>query len=280
LTIEQFENQGTTSILYRNCIGSQGFGAIADFLEFTLRPKTNQTSTGFPAFKGQDGAIVLIQCLDNIGDKGYVVGTLIHPDRPTTITSTDPQLSGEYNGINVQIASDGSFTFTFKGATDSSGSVIDSSQKPTTCQIQNDGSLNITTAAGSMCEMTNDGSIKLLSNNGNTVILDDGANEISINQKDGSIVDLTSSGVKITDPTGGELNINSGMVALGNSTAELLDLFNQLLQALSTLLTSLSTSAVTAGPFPVAPPLAVATAPAIVTITQIQTLLALIKGSL
>ena len=119
-TIEQFENKGTTSILYRNCLSYQGFGSIADFLEFTLRPQTYDGKNA-PVFAGQDGAIVLIQCLDNIGSKAIVVGTLIHPDRPTTITSTAPQLSGEYNGVNVQIANDGSCTLTFKGATDSKG---------------------------------------------------------------------------------------------------------------------------------------------------------------
>ena len=137
-TIEQFENKGTTSILYRNCLSYQGFGSIADFLEFTLRPQTYDGKNA-PVFAGQDGAIVLIQCLDNIGSKAIVVGTLIHPDRPTTITSTAPQLSGEYNGVNVQIANDGSTSLTFKGATDSKGVPTDSTLN-TTFQIKADGS--------------------------------------------------------------------------------------------------------------------------------------------
>lgn len=139
-TIEQFENKGSTSILYKNCLSSQGFGGIADFLEFTLRPKTLQTNKGFPTFNDQDGAIVLIKCLDNCGDKAIVVNTLIHPDRPTTITSTSPQLSGEYNGVNVQIANDGSCSLTFKGATDSKGVPLDPSQGNTVFQIKTDGS--------------------------------------------------------------------------------------------------------------------------------------------
>jgi hypothetical protein len=138
LTIEQSENKGSTSILYRNCLSSQGFGSIADFLEYTLRPKTFQTSKGFPTFGDQDGAVVLIQCLDNIGDKAIVVGTLIHPERTTTITSTAPQLSGEYNGVNVQIKNDGSCSLTFKGATDSKGAP--NGQGNTVFQIKADGS--------------------------------------------------------------------------------------------------------------------------------------------
>jgi hypothetical protein len=137
-TIEQFENKGSTSILYRNCLSCQGFGSIADFLEFTLRSQTFQ-SPNAPTFNGQDGAIVLIQCLDNIGSKAIVVGNLIHPDRPTNITSTAPQLSGEYNGVNVEIANDGSCSLTFKGATDSNGNPTTSNGN-TTFQIKPDGS--------------------------------------------------------------------------------------------------------------------------------------------
>ena len=140
ITIEQMENKGTTSILYRNCLSSQGFGSIADYFEFTLRPKTFQTNKGSPTFSDQDGAIVLIRCLDNIGDKAIVIGNLIHPDRPTTITSTDPQMGGEYNGVNVKINNDGSCSLTFNGATDSKGIPTDPSQGPTEFQIETDGS--------------------------------------------------------------------------------------------------------------------------------------------
>lgn len=138
-TIEQFENKGSTSLLYRNCLSSQGFGSIADFWEYTLREQSYQSKNA-PIFRGQDGAIVLIQCLDNIGSKAIVVGTLIHPDRNTNITSTAPQLSGEYNGVNVEVQNDGSCSLTFKGTTDSKGIPTDSSQGNTEFRIEKDGS--------------------------------------------------------------------------------------------------------------------------------------------
>src|ERR1700676_1977724 len=140
ITIEQFENKGSTSILYRNCLSTQSFGSIADFVEFTLRPKTKQVNKGAPTFGDQDGAIVLIQCLDGVGDKAVIVGYLIHPDRPTNITSTAPQLSGEYNGMNVSIANDGSRLLTFKDAHASLGVPTDASQGNTVFQIKTDGS--------------------------------------------------------------------------------------------------------------------------------------------
>jgi hypothetical protein len=143
LTIEQNENKGSTSILYKNCLSTQGFGSIADYLEFTLRPLMKQDSKGFPTFSNQDGAIVLIQCLNNIGDKAIVVGTLIHPDRPTNVTSNAPQLYGEYNGVNIQINQDGSCSLIFKGTTDSQGIPTDSSQGNTEVKIEKDGSFQV-----------------------------------------------------------------------------------------------------------------------------------------
>lgn len=183
ITIEQFENKGSTSILYRNCLSTQGFGGLADFLEYTLRPKTAQTNKGAPTFGNQDGAIVLIQCLDNVGDKAVVVGNLIHPDRNTTITSTAPQLSGEYNGVNVQIANDGSCSLTFKGPTDSLGKITTGNGN-TIFQIKPDGSfefnhstidisanksgtLNITTKVD--CDITASGAVNVKSSADTTV---------------------------------------------------------------------------------------------------------------
>lgn len=138
--MEQFENKGTIPITYKNCLSSQGFGSIADYFESTLRVKTFQTNKGYLTFGDQDGAIALIQCLDNIGDKAIVIGNLFHPDRPTNITSDEPQLFSEYNGVNAKVNPDGSCSLTFKGATDSKGAPIDSSQGNTVFQIKTDGS--------------------------------------------------------------------------------------------------------------------------------------------
>ena len=146
-TIEQFENKGSTSILYKNCLSSQGFGSIADYLEFTLRSQTYNTNKGAATFSSQDGAVVLIKCLDNCGDKAVVEGYLIHPDRTTNITSTSPQMSGEYNGVNIEVANDGSCSLTFKGATNSKGIPTDSSQGNTEFQIKTDGSFQFSHSA-------------------------------------------------------------------------------------------------------------------------------------
>lgn len=328
-TVEQFENKGTTAILYRNCLSSQSFGGIADYLEFTLRAQTYEGKNA-PSFAKQDGAIVLIQCLDNIGSKAIVVGCLEHPDRKTNITSTEPQLFGEYNGIAVQINTDGSASLIFNGATDSKGKVIDSSQNSTTLQIQKDGTLTILDANGTLLSTDKNGSIQSLTSNGNSIFLNNEANEVSVTQKDGNTIGMNSKGVTISDATGkqiiaiddstvqltsggtmveqstghtinsgsvnisglggisakdgigGALVIKNGMVALGGPAAELLDLFSQTLQQLSTLMISLTTAFATpAIPLsPLDPAWAASAAPIQVQLALITVLLTTIKGSL
>lgn len=329
LAFEQNEDRGATVITYKNCIATVGFGSIADFFEYKLRKLEKKKTKGTtPSPAGQDGAIVLLLCLNGISDTAIIVGSLLHPDRKTTLKPKKLHLEGEYNGLNIAVNDDGSAALTFRGATDNAGKVKDAKQKATSFQIQKDGSVNFIFAAGSMVNMTKDGSIQILSSKGNTVFLNDADGEISINQKDGSIVGLTedgvtiadssgkeivsltkdgiqitsgstiveqstghtidsggvsikgAGGVKIKDIVGGSLNIKNGMVALGGPAAELLDLFDQLLTELMTILAGLASSAITAGPFPVAPPLATAVAPSIPKIVAIKLLLTTIKGSL
>lgn len=141
---EQDEGGGITPITYKNCITTDGFGSIADFFEKTMRSQTKDSVKGNIAnTKGQNGAIVLILCLDGMSEKGVIVGGINHPDRKTTLTDKLPHLEGEYNGAHIVVNSDGSTTFTFKGATDNDGKVIDSSQGNTVITVEKDGSYQV-----------------------------------------------------------------------------------------------------------------------------------------
>lgn len=144
LVVEQHEDKGSTTLLYRNCMSSEGLGSIADFFEKALRPKKKKTTKGDSVnLKGQDGAIVLLLCLDGMSDKGIIISALTHPDRKTTLTDEGPRLEGEYNGLNIKVEKDGSATLTFRGATDSEGKVLDKEQGDTVVGIEKDGSFQI-----------------------------------------------------------------------------------------------------------------------------------------
>lgn len=144
LVVEQNEDKGTTTLLYRNCMSSEGLGSIADFFEKALRPKKKKTTKGDSVnLKGQDGAIVLLLCLDSMSDKGIIISSLTHPDRKTTLVDEGPRLEGEYNGLNIKVEKDGSATLTFRGATDNEGKVLDKEQGNTVIGIEKDGSFQI-----------------------------------------------------------------------------------------------------------------------------------------
>lgn len=141
---EQEEDRSSTTLVYRNCIRSDGFGSIADFFEASLRvkTKTDSRSAGIPMF-GQDGAIVLLLCLNGSSEGGIIIGGFQHPDRTPTIVDNGPRLEGEFNGVNIAIETDGSCTLTKKGATDNNGDPIDSSIVPSTVKIDASGNITV-----------------------------------------------------------------------------------------------------------------------------------------
>ena len=143
MVFEQHEDKGATTITYKNCMSAEGFGSIADYFEANLRPMKKKTNKGSTTLKGQNGAIVLLLCLDGMSDKGIIIKSLTHPDRKSNLTSADPHLEGEYNGVHVVVNADGSTSLTFKGATDNDGKVTDSSQGDTVMSIEKDGSFQI-----------------------------------------------------------------------------------------------------------------------------------------
>jgi hypothetical protein len=144
MTFEQNEDQGSTTITYKNCIAASSFGSIADFFEANIRKlKVKKTKGVTPSPAGQDGSIVLLLCLNGLSDKGVIVGCLSHPDRKTNLKDSEPYLEGEYNGVNIKVGKDGSTSITFKGATDNQGKPVDASQGNTEIKIEKDGSYQV-----------------------------------------------------------------------------------------------------------------------------------------
>lgn len=140
---EQNEDKGSSVITYKNCLSAEAMGSIADFFEKSLRIKKSRPANNELNTKGQDGAIVLILCLDGMTEKAIVMGSMTHPDRKSTLVDGDPHLEGEYNGVRIKIDKDGSTSLVFKGATDNKGKALDASQAKTTVKIEKDGSFQV-----------------------------------------------------------------------------------------------------------------------------------------
>lgn len=144
LVFEQNGSGGSTVITYKNCVAAGAFGSIADFFEAKLRKlEKKKTKGATPTPAGQDGAIVLLLCLNGVSDQGIIVSTLLHPDRKTKLKPKDLHLEGEYNGLNVKVDKDGAATMIFNGATDNQGKPKDKDAGPTTVKIEKDGSFQL-----------------------------------------------------------------------------------------------------------------------------------------
>lgn len=200
--IEQDMNRGIAPITYKNCLSVDALGSIGDFFEKNLRVQTESDNFQLPITKGQNGATVLVLCLDATTGKGVVIGGINHPNRDTTLIDNQPRLAGAYNGVAVAVNPDGSTSLTFNGATDNYGVPTDPSQGPTTFQIQTDGSFQF-----------NHSSITILA------------------AKSGELTITTSGDANIT--VGGDCNVNStGKTSI---TASEIDLNGGLAEVLTTM---------------------------------------------
>ena len=145
VVMEQDANRAVTPITYKNCIAANAFGSIADYFETRLRTqkKTKNKESLGRDFVGQDGAIVLMLCLDGSSEKAIIIGGVNHPNRTSKLVGEGQILAGEFNGMSIKVEDDGSANLTFKGATDNEGKPKDSSQGNTTIDIEKDGSIQI-----------------------------------------------------------------------------------------------------------------------------------------
>lgn len=122
LVIEQDADRSISAIQYKNCMMADTFGSIADFFEFRLREQTKEDGDDGRNPEKQNGAIVLMLCLDGASEKGIILKALKHPNRKEVLDKDkDLHMHGEFNGLNVKVDKDGAFKLTFKGPRDNDG---------------------------------------------------------------------------------------------------------------------------------------------------------------
>lgn len=192
VVIEQDENRAITPIQYKNCVSADGLGSIADYFEKQLRTrKTKQAKTNADDLSNQDGAVVLILCLDGSSSKAIVIGALTHPNRKTNLKDNEQAMYGEFNGVAFKVLDDGSVNVTFKGATNNDGSPKDPSQGNTAIDIEKDGSFQVA-HSGVTARLARSGDVSVTAK-GNIAISNE--KDVSISSK-GSLVELKASDAK------------------------------------------------------------------------------------
>lgn len=205
LVFEQQEDRGSSVITYRNCMSSEGMGSIADFFEKTLRVRQNSSTQSTTInTKNQNGACVLILCLDGVTEKAIIIGAVTHPDRKTTLAGQTSHLEGEFNGVNIQVNDDSSANFTWNGPTNNDGTPVNTGLTPTVVSIAADGSFQVKHSTVTL-DLAKSGVVTLTS-----------TDNLNINCKDANV---TASGdANVT--ASGTATIEAPAIALGKGAAE------------------------------------------------------------
>lgn len=171
--VEQDTDIGYSLVFYRNCIRTDFFGGVAEFLDAKLRAPTEVGELGVQDFKEQNGSMVLLQCLNGSSTSAVITGGVQHPRRKNVLNDEKGHgLIGEFNGIQIGIDKDGAFSLVFLGATDNNG-------EPLKADV-----------GGSFFKITANGSIDIGDDKGERVFLDKEKNQLVITSKKDTNIDV------------------------------------------------------------------------------------------
>lgn len=145
MVIEQRQDQGQAGTIYKNCLATDAFGSIADFLEFKRRVPTQAQKYKDNLDPDQmNGAFVLLLCLDGQSEKGIILGGLRNPKRKDILNkASETHLEFEFNGVNIVIDKEGTFKLEYKSKTDNDGKYSDEAAGGSFIAIKKDGTIEI-----------------------------------------------------------------------------------------------------------------------------------------
>ena len=208
-----------------NCRLSSDFGGNDNFQERTLPAATKKFNE--TPLEQQDGAVVIFHFTQ--GHSGYPVITSIDGGTKTSAftgatKAEAPRLRQQYNGIFEEIDRNGDYTFIRKGGMINEETGHFQSEKE---------------AANFTYERTIKGSVEEIKRNTDTIkqTFDSGENPIvSIEFKSGMKIsfDGKNDTIELKDNGTGKLKISGEKVAIGASSAELLEQVSQALEKIAT----------------------------------------------
>lgn len=196
VAIEQRKNKGQASTIYKNCLATDSFGSIADFVEFKRRvPETPKEYKDNLDPDNTNGAFVLLLCLDGQSEKGIILGGLRHPNRPEVLTSeSGNHFEFEFNGVNAKIQDDGSLRIEYKS------------------KSNNDGEYEDEEAGGSFVEIAKDGSISISDGNEEAIVLNKTDKTVSVTAE-ADISATTKANVSVTAEQAINLKATTDIIA-------------------------------------------------------------------
>lgn len=216
---------GSTDVCYR-CRSVQPLfgGGLNNFMEVLTVDSGSDENKEIPKISKRSPYVV-VAYLDGEKQNGVILGAWPH-DNPVAVARRPKKSEGvitksEIQGLYFEVNNDGELTVTFQGPRDDKGALIDD-KGPTTLKIDKLGAFQISTKKGQLIKIDMLEDIISINNESTSVELDAKTSTVTVDG--GTII--------AEDKKGGKLKIANGKVGLGTSTNELLDLIDQLLDAL------------------------------------------------
>lgn len=192
-------------------------------------------------FSNKNGTLVYVSFRDGSFDKPYIEGTVMHPKKLGAKRSEGIRKLGEFRGVEWNINAKGELIITYRGNRSADGKLIRPATGPTVIKIDEQGVFTITDNEDQKVEV-NRTNRTISFSNGVTVTVDGANDKFTVQTSAGAkaIVDGSNDTVHLTDNGTGALKISGEKVALGASSAELLQQISDQLQELITLFTTVA----------------------------------------
>lgn len=218
-----------------NCRLSSDLGGNSSFWERTLRASSFDISQ--TALEDCDGDIVLVQFNQGHTGSPVIVGLDQGIDTADFIGATmeeGPRSLRQYNGVQETINNDGELELQVKGgeATPEDGSFEPNEEPLFTYKVSKDEAVTMVFKSGLKVSYDGQNDSVSIETNGGTKTLIDGQNDlVSMETKGGAkaTVDGNADDIKLVAKGSAELHLSDDKVALGASSAELLDQISQAL---------------------------------------------------
>lgn len=256
-----------SSSTYKNCRYVQDISGFNDFEETVL--EQNEVAIKGKLSKGNssdnlNGTMVVIGFLDFNIDKPIIIGGFPHR-RNTGATRADGiRRVREFRGIRWEINKDGEYIFTYKSPNTPAGEATRPDTAPTSFKVDTEGNFTFTqeTSDGTIIntvkfDRTNEKKTEVIGRDNSIVEEKDGkAEKMTITFKSGlavtidgandavsiitnagarALIDGANDTIELQDNGSGKLKITGETVAIGASSAELLQQVSDQLQELITL---------------------------------------------
>lgn len=245
---------------FRNVRSLYSFFGFNDFDETIL--EVNETALSGKLdpsnfFKNKNGNVVILAFIDGSKDKPVIIGALNHPRKTGAKRADGVRKKGEFRGFAWEINKLGELILTYNGNRKPDGKLERQDTGPTVIKIDKAGVFSISDNKGQKLEINRTTNVISFSN-GTIVSLDGQSDKITLQTKGGAkiTIDGTADSVIIEDKSGGKIKVAAGKIAIGNSTAELLQQISDQLDKIATWANSVGATHTHLGNlgFPTAPP--------------------------